>query len=73
MVTWITEYGKKNGNGRKCRTYKVKNFTELIDRLRKNNMKEAANSIFEMVAYADAMEKNGFGLRGTRDGKGPAS
>lgn len=45
---------------------------ELIDRLRKNNMKEAANSIFEMVAYADAMEKNGFGLRGTRDGKGPA-
>ena len=57
MVTWITEYGKKNENGRKCRTYKVKNFTELIDRLRKNNMKEAANSIFEMVAYADAMEK----------------
>ena len=31
-------------------------------------MKEAANSIFEMVAYADAMEKNGFGLRGTMDG-----
>lgn len=56
----------------KCRTYKVKKSYGLIDRLRKNNMKEAANSIFEMVAYADAMEKNGFGLRGTRDGKGPA-
>ena len=51
---------------------KKKNLTELIDRLCKNNMKEAANSIFEMVAYADAMEKNGFGLRGTRDGKGSA-
>ena len=57
MVRWITEYGKKNGNGRKCRTYKVKNFTELIDLFRKNNMKEAANSILEMVAYVDAMEK----------------
>ena len=57
MATWITEYGKKNGNGRKCRTYKVKKSYGLIDRLRKNNMKEAANSIFEMVAYADAMEK----------------
>lgn len=45
---------------------------ELIDLLRENNMKEAANSIFEMVAYVDAMEKNGFGLRGTRDGKEPA-
>lgn len=41
----------------KCRTYKVKKSYGLIDRLRKNNMKEAANSIFEMVAYADAMEK----------------
>ncbi len=45
----------------------------MIDLLRKNNMKEAANSIFKMVAYVDAMEKNGFGLRGTRDGKEPAS
>ena len=39
MLTWITEYGKKNGNGRKCRTYKVKNFTELIDLFLKKDMK----------------------------------
>lgn len=30
---------------------------ELLDLLRKNNMKEAANSIFEMAAYVDVMEK----------------
>ena len=36
---------------------KEKNLMELIDLLRKNNMKEAANSIFEMAAYVDVMEK----------------
>ena len=36
---------------------KEKNLMELLDLLRKNNMKEAANSIFEMVAYVDIMEK----------------
>lgn len=30
---------------------------ELLELLRKNNMKEAANSIFEMAAYVDVMEK----------------
>ena len=30
---------------------------ELVELLRKNNMKEAANSIFEMAAYVDVMEK----------------
>ena len=30
---------------------------ELMELLRKNNMKEAANSIFEMAAYVDVMEK----------------
>ena len=34
-----------------------KNLMELLDLLRKNNMKEAANSIFEMAAYVDVMEK----------------
>ena len=29
----------------------------LMELLRKNNMKEAANSIFEMAAYVDVMEK----------------
>ena len=36
---------------------KEKNITELIDLLRKNNMQEAANNIFEMAAYVDVMEK----------------
>lgn len=36
---------------------KEKNLIELLDLLRKNNMKEAANSIFEMAAYVDVMEK----------------
>ena len=36
---------------------KEKNLMELLDLLRKNNMKEAANSIFEMAAYVDVMEK----------------
>lgn len=35
---------------------KEKNITELIDLLRKNNMQEAANNIFEMAAYVDVME-----------------
>ena len=35
---------------------KEKNLTELIDLLRKNNMQEAANNIFEMAAYVDVME-----------------
>ena len=30
---------------------------ELLDLLRKNNMKEAANSVFEMAAYVGVMEK----------------
>lgn len=30
---------------------------ELVELLRKNNMKETAKSIFEMVAYVDAIEK----------------
>ncbi len=30
---------------------------ELLELLRKHNMKEAANSIFEMAAYVDVMEK----------------
>ena len=29
----------------------------LMELLRKNNMKEASNSIFEMAAYVDVMEK----------------
>lgn len=36
---------------------KEKNLAELIDLLRKNNMQEAANNIFEMAAYVDVMEK----------------
>ena len=36
---------------------KEKNLMELLDLLRKNNMQEAANSIFEMAAYVDVMEK----------------
>ena len=36
---------------------KEKNLMELLDLLRKNNMKEAASSIFEMAAYIDVMEK----------------
>lgn len=35
---------------------KEKNLTGLIDLLRKNNMQEAANNIFEMAAYVDVME-----------------
>lgn len=35
---------------------KEKNLMELIDLLRKNNMQEAANNIFEMAAYVDVME-----------------
>lgn len=36
---------------------KEQNLMELMELLRKNNMKEAANSIFEMAAYVDVMEK----------------
>ncbi len=36
---------------------KEQNLMELLELLRKNNMKEAANSIFEMAAYVDVMEK----------------
>ena len=36
---------------------KEQNLIELLELLRKNNMKEAANSIFEMAAYVDVMEK----------------
>ncbi len=36
---------------------KEQNIMELLELLRKNNMKEAANSIFEMAAYVDVMEK----------------
>ncbi len=36
---------------------KEKNLMELLDLIRKNNMKEVANSIFEMAAYVDVMEK----------------
>lgn len=35
---------------------KEKNITKLIDLLRKNNMQEVANNIFEMAAYVDVME-----------------
>lgn len=36
---------------------KERNLTELMDLLRRNNMQEAANNIFEMAAYVDVMEK----------------
>ena len=36
---------------------KEQNLMELMELLRKNNMKEAANSIFEMATYVDVMEK----------------
>lgn len=36
---------------------KEKNVIDLVELLRKYNMKEAANSIFEMAAYVDVMEK----------------
>ncbi len=36
---------------------KEQNLMELVELLRKHNMKEAANSIFEMAAYIDVMEK----------------
>ena len=36
---------------------KEQNIMELLELLCKNNMKEAANSIFEMAAYVDVMEK----------------
>jgi len=36
---------------------KEQNLMELVELLRKHNMKEAANSIFEMAAYVDVMEK----------------
>lgn len=44
---------------------KEQSVMELLELLRKNNMKEAANSIFEMASYVDVMEKkDGFCLRG---------
>lgn len=53
---------------------KEQNLMELLELLRKNNMKEAANSIFEMAAYVDVMEKkDGFCSGGTCDGQRPAS
>ena len=36
---------------------KEQNIMELVELLRRNNMKEAANNIFEMAAYVDVMEK----------------
>ena len=36
---------------------KEQSVMELLELLRKNNMKEAANSIFEMASYVDVMEK----------------
>ena len=36
---------------------KEQNLMELMELLRKNNMQEAANNIFEMAAYVDVMEK----------------
>lgn len=36
---------------------KEQKIVELIELLRKNNMQEAANNIFEMAAYVDVMEK----------------
>ena len=36
---------------------KEQNLMELVELLRKHNMKGAANSIFEMAAYVDVMEK----------------
>lgn len=36
---------------------KEQNLMELMELLRKNNMPEAANNIFEMAAYVDVMEK----------------
>ena len=53
MLTWITEYGKKNGNGRKCRTYKVKNFTELIDLFLKKDMKGRSTMCKLVEDYAN--------------------
>lgn len=35
---------------------KEQNLMELMELLRKNNMQEAANNIFEMAAYVDVME-----------------
>ncbi len=34
---------------------KEQNLMELVELLRKHNMKEAANSIFEMAAYVDVI------------------
>lgn len=36
---------------------KEQKIMELMELLRRNNMKEAANSVFEMAAYVDVMEK----------------
>ncbi len=36
---------------------KEQNIMELMELLRRNNMKEAANNLFEMAAYVDVMEK----------------
>lgn len=36
---------------------KEQNIMELLELLRKHNMQEAANNIFEMAAYVDVMEK----------------
>lgn len=36
---------------------KEQNILELVELLRRNNMQEAANNIFEMAAYVDVMEK----------------
>ena len=51
-----TERGKKMEMTENVELTKEKNLTELIDLLRKNNMQEAANNIFEMAAYVDVME-----------------
>ena len=50
------ERGKKMEMTENVELTKEKNITELIDLLRKNNMQEAANNIFEMAAYVDVME-----------------
>ena len=51
------ERGRKVEMTETMQLTKEQNIMELVELLRRNNMKEAANNIFEMAAYVDVMEK----------------
>lgn len=51
------ERGKNMEMAETVQLTKEQNLMELVELLRKHNMKEAANSIFEMAAYVDTKEE----------------